>query len=161
MCFAIDQRAKAFRVRPFTRGWCDLLSEKEQAMRTLRNSIAYALGAALITGQMAGVAAAAPLPTNIGAMKSVAADAPTQVYWRGGWGWGWGVGALAAGAIIGGAIATAPYGYYGAPGYYGYPYRSYGYYPRAAYYAPYYGYPYGYYARPYRVYRPYYGYPYY
>ena len=28
------------------------------------------------------------------------------------------IGGLAVGAIIGGAIATAPYGYYGGPGYY-------------------------------------------
>ncbi len=47
--------------------------------------------------------------------------------WYGGRGWGWGAGGFAAGAIIGGAIAAAPYyygggpyygGYYAAPGYY-------------------------------------------
>jgi hypothetical protein len=65
--------------------------------------------------------------------------------WRGGgWGggWGWGLGALAAGALVGAAIAT-PY-YYG------------GYYPYAGYDYPYYGYAaypaygYGGYYRPYR-----------
>ena len=72
-------------------------------MRVLRKLFAFTLGAALIAGQI-GVAAAAPLPTNIAAMKS-AVDGPTQVYWRGGWGWG--AGAI-AGALIGGAIAAAP-----------------------------------------------------
>jgi hypothetical protein len=88
------------------------------------------------------------------------------VYFRGGWGWGrggwgWGLGGLAAGAIIGGAIAasSAPYGYYGGGPYYGYGYPppAYGYAP--AYYGhgpgPGYGYP-GYYGYR-RVYRPYYG----
>ncbi len=42
-----------------------------------------------------------------------------QVYWRGR-GFGWGIGGLAAGAIIGGAIASGgPYGYYGGEPYYG------------------------------------------
>jgi hypothetical protein len=55
---------------------------------------------------------------------------------RGGRGWGWGgpAAGLAAGAIIGGAIAASqPYGYDYAPGYYGYGYdpgyNSYGYAP--------------------------------
>jgi hypothetical protein len=77
-------------------------------------------------------------------------------------GWWLGVGAgLLAGALIGGAIATSTYPYYGAygaPYYYGNSYPQYGYYyPRTAYYGygPYYGYrpyyrSYGYY-RPYRV----------
>jgi hypothetical protein len=115
------------------------------------------LGAALIAGQM-GMAAAAPLPTHVAAMKSAAAGGPIQVQWYGGWGWG--AGAI-AGAIIGGAIASSAFGYYGPPAYYyGYPQPYYGgyYYPRAAYYAPDYGYPYyGYYARPYAVYPRYYG----
>jgi hypothetical protein len=61
---------------------------------------------------------------------------------HGGWGWGWGgfgIG-LAAGALIGGALAAPHYGYYGYyapayyPGYYGYGYG----------YPAYYGYGYGY-----------------
>lgn len=153
-------------------------------MRILRTSIAWTLGAALIASQI-GIAAAAPLSTNIAAMKSITAAGPIQVHWRGGWGggwghggwgggWGWGPGAI-AGALIGGAIAAGPYGYYGYPapyyggyyggpgpydgGYYGEPYPDYSYYPHAAYYGPYYGHPnYGYYGRPYGVYhRHYYG----
>jgi hypothetical protein len=126
-------------------------------MRVLGKSLAYAFAAALVAGQMTA-ATAAPLPTNIAAMKSTV-EGPTQVYWRGGWGgwgWGWGAGAI-AGALIGGAIASSAYGY-GAPGYYygnpypyygGYAVPAYGYYP---YYGGYAGYPYGgYYARPYGV----------
>jgi hypothetical protein len=133
-------------------------------MRFLGKSFAYAFAAALVAGQLTA-ATAAPLPTNISAMKS-AVEGPTQVYWRGGWGWGgwgWGAGAI-AGALIGGAIATSAYGYYGAPAYYygtPYPYGYNGYYaPYYGNYAPY-GYPapaYGYYARPYRAYRVYNGY---
>jgi hypothetical protein len=88
---------------------------------------------------------AAPLPTNVEAMKSIVADTSIQVQWGGwrgrgwgrgfgGWGyrgWGWGPAAL-AGALIGGAIASSAYPYYGGP-YYG----AYTYYP--AYAVPYYG----------------------
>jgi hypothetical protein len=120
-------------------------------MSILKSTVVHALAASLIAGQI-GAAAAAPLPTNIATMKSMVADSPLPVYWRGGWGWGWGLGAGAlAGLIIGGAIASSTYGYYGP---YGYGYN--GYYPRAYYgYGPYSGYarPYGYpsygYARPY------------
>ena len=48
-----------------------------------------------------------------------------------GWGWGGPAAGLAAGAIIGGAVAASRYGYnydY-APGYYGYGYNDYGYAP--------------------------------
>jgi hypothetical protein len=83
-------------------------------------------------------------------MKSMVADGSIQVRWGGwrggGWGyrgfgggfgyrrgWGWGAGAV-AGAVIGGAIASSAYGYYGGPAYgYGGPpyggYYPYGYYP--------------------------------
>jgi len=145
-------------------------------MNILKSTVVHALAASLIAGQI-GAAAAAPLPTNIATMKSMAADSPIPVYWRGGWGWGWGLGAGAlAGLIIGGAIASSAYGPYGP---YGYPYGYSGYYPGAYYggYARPYGYPsygyarpYGYpsygYVRPYGAYprshygwqRPYYGY---
>ena len=81
---------------------------------------------------------AAPLPTNLASMKSMVADGPIEVRWRGGgWGYrgygGWGAGAL-AGAVIGGAIASSAYGYYG-----GGPYQG-GYYPAYSYYPAYGGY---------------------
>jgi hypothetical protein len=109
----------------------------------------------------AGSGQTAPLPTNIAAMKSLAAQNTTQVRWGGwgyrgggwgyrgrGWGYrGWGWGAAATGAIVGGAIASGAY--YG-----GYPYYDYGAYP---YYGGSYAYggcsPYGgYYGTPYRRY---------
>jgi hypothetical protein len=70
--------------------------------------------------------------------------------WRGGHGFGWGAPAagLAAGAIIGGAVAASQpwYGYDYSPGYYGYGYDpgyySYGYDPGYSYGDP--GYSYGY-----------------
>ena len=67
-------------------------------------------------------AAAAPIGHPLAITKS-AAGITEQVRWRGGGGWGPGafVGGLAAGALIGGALA-APYGYYGPPPvYYGPP----------------------------------------
>jgi hypothetical protein len=82
------------------------------------------------------------------AVSSLPASANAQ--WRGGWGWGgFGVG-LAAGAIIGGALAAPYYSYGYAPGY------SYGYAPGYSYgYAP--GYSYGY-ARGIYAYAPNWGY---
>lgn len=115
-----------------------------------KSAIACSLTAAVMAGQI-GPATAAPLPTNVATMKAAAGDDVTPVYWRGR-GFGWGLGGLAAGAIIGSAIAGGPYGYYGGP-YYGYPGYGYGYAPA------YYGYGYGpAYPRYYRPYRPYYGY---
>lgn len=121
-------------------------------MSIWKTAIACSLAGAMIAGQIEQ-AAAAPLPTNVATMKAAAGDDATQVYWRGR-GFGWGIGALAAGAIIGGAIASsAPYGYYGGGPYYGYPGPGYGYYAPAYYgYGPAYAYP-----RYYRPYRPYYG----
>jgi hypothetical protein len=88
---------------------------------------------------------AAPLPTNVAAMKSMVADSSIKVRW-GGWrgggfgnrGFGWGAGAL-AGAVIGGAIASSAYGYYGGPYYGGY-YPGYSYAPAYVGYGPYYDY---------------------
>ncbi|MCK1740020.1 hypothetical protein IVA80_03775 [Bradyrhizobium sp. 139] len=127
-------------------------------MSIWKTAIACSLAGAVMAGQIEQ-AAAAPLPTNVATMKAAAGDDTTQVHWRGR-GFGWGIGALAAGALIGGAIASsAPYGYYGGGPYYGgygYPGPGYGYgygYAPAYYgYGPAYAYP-----RYYRPYRPYYG----
>lgn len=129
-------------------------------MSIFKAAIAGTLSAALVASQIS-LATAAPLPTHVATMTSIAAaNAPTPVHWRGGWG-GWGWGGLIAGAIIGGAIANGGYGYYGAPYYsYGYPaYPPYGHYaPRAVYYG--YGSSYGHGA--YGYYGPYgVGYPHY
>lgn len=126
-------------------------------MSIWKTVIACSLTVVVAAGHV-GQATAAPMPTNVATMKAAAGDDVTQVHWRGG-GWGWGLGGFAAGAIIGSAIAGAPYGYYGGPHYrpygygYGYAPAYYGYGPYA--YPRYYGYR--------RYYRPYYGYyrPYY
>ncbi|MGY3529085.1 hypothetical protein [Bradyrhizobium sp. USDA 4452] len=107
-----------------------------------------------------GVSQAAPLPTNIAAMKSAVDNDAVQVRWGGGWRGGWGYrgwrggyggwgyrgwGAAAAGAIVGGAIASSAYS--GYPYYGGYGYGSgYGYCPPGAGYG--YGYSPAYYAQP-------------
>ena len=118
------------------------------------------LAAALIAGgvsSLAGSAGAVPLSASL-ALRDASPPAVETVRWRGrGWG-GIGFG-LAAGAIIGGAIASRSY--YGGYGYgYGYPAYGYGYgYPAYGYaYAPsYYGYAPAYYS--YASPRYYYGYP--
>jgi hypothetical protein len=114
-------------------------------------------GAALFVAAIGLLASAsgeaAPLPTNIAAMKATIAPDAVQVRWGGrpGWGggrvgWGYrggyrryGWGAATAGAIVGGAIArSAYYGGYGyADGYGDYGDEGYSY---AA--SPYYGYGY-------------------
>jgi len=92
-----------------------------------RKAVAYALSGALVASQI-DCAAATPLPTNVATMKSMIANLETPIYWRGGWGWRWGPGAgLFAGAVVGGAIASGAYGYYGVPYYDGYRYQPYGY----------------------------------
>jgi hypothetical protein len=104
---------------------------------TLRlRALTLAVLAAVPLG-LAGSAKAAPLSAPLGLQS--AADPAVQtgpletVQWRGrgwggrGWGgrgWGWGPG-LAAGAIIGGAVAASQpwnYGYDYGPGYYSYGY---------------------------------------
>ena len=115
-------------------------------LSSLRTAILAATAALLGAGAQAG-----PMPTNVAAMKSMVDQSTTEVRWGGGWrgggfgyrgvgyrggGWGyrgglgyrgWGYRGLgygvAAGAIVGGAIASR--GYYGGyGGYYGggYPY---------------------------------------
>ena len=111
---------------------------------SVRTAILVAAATLLGAGAQAG-----PMPTNVAAMKSLVDQNTTEVRWGGGWrgggfgyrgvgfrgggwayrggGWGYrGLGyGLAAGALVGGAIASR--GYYG--GYGGYydsdPYESY------------------------------------
>jgi hypothetical protein len=111
----------------------------EESMPNFRLAFACALAGALMACNVASIHAA-PLPTNVAAMKSAIADSSIKIRW-GGWrggGFGWGAGAL-AGAVIGGAIASSAYGYYGAPYYGGYD-PGYSYYPAYVGYSPYYDY---------------------
>ena len=114
-------------------------------MHTFRLAFVCAFAGAVMASNITPLHAA-PLPTNVAAMKSIVVDTSILVRW-GGWrggGWGhggfggWGAGAL-AGAIIGGAIASSAYGYYGGPYYGGY-YPGYRYYPEYTGYGPYYDY---------------------
>jgi hypothetical protein len=97
-------------------------AQRNRGRPLMSKSIRVFATAALLAGATAGMmasATAAPIGQPA-AMARPASDLTEQVYWRGrGWGWGGGafVGGLAAGALIGGAIA-APY-YYGSPYYYG------------------------------------------
>lgn len=131
---------------PFGSLWHQVMEEN---MHTIRLGFACALAGTLMAFSAASLCAA-PLPTNLTAMKSLVADSSIQVRWggwrgggwgyRGGWGrgWSWGAGAL-AGALVGGAIASSAYGYYGAPYYGGY-YAGYSNYPAYVGYGPYYDY---------------------
>jgi hypothetical protein len=117
----------------------------EEKMQTFRLAFVCAFAGALMACNVASLHAA-PLPTNVAAMKSMVADSSIKVRWGGwrggGWGYrgfGWGAGAL-AGAVIGGAIASSAYGYYGAPYYGGYYPAGYSYYPAYVGYSPYYDY---------------------
>jgi hypothetical protein len=117
----------------------------EEKMQTFRLAFVCAFAGALMACNVASLHAA-PLPTNVAAMKSMVADSSIKVRWGGwrggGWGYrgfGWGAGAL-AGAVIGGAIASSAYGYYGAPNYGGYYPAGYSYYPAYVGYSPYYDY---------------------
>jgi hypothetical protein len=91
---------------------------------TIKNrAIALGVASALAIGA-AATASAGPLPVNAG-VKNATTDHVTDVRWRGhrgggGWGWGPGIGigaGIAAGALIGSAVAAQPYGYYSEPGY--------------------------------------------
>ena len=132
----------------------------EEPMSVLKISIGSAIAIAMMAATPTP-SQAAPLPTNIGTIKSMLTDNITPVRWVGGWrgGWGgrgWGYrgwgrpawGALAAGAVIGGALAAGAYygggdsyAYSGYGGYDCYGYGGYGgcpgyggrYYPGSAY----------------------------
>jgi hypothetical protein len=125
----------------------------EEVMKFINAAFVSAL-AVIITGAIAPRGEAAPLPTNVAAMKASLNEAVVQVRyggWRGGWGYrgwggrrgwgygGWGyrgcgLGGLAAGVVIGGAIANSAY-YGGYPYDGGYPYYGGGY--AQDYYPPY------------------------
>jgi hypothetical protein len=101
-------------------------NEKESVMSLPSKCLACLLVA--IPVGLAGTVSAAPIGAPLA--LHAAAGAPVEtVQWRGHWGgWrgGWGWGGLAAGAIVGGALAAgAPwygYDYDYAPGYYDYSY---------------------------------------
>jgi hypothetical protein len=144
---------------------------------SLRTAILAAASGLLSAGAQAG-----PMPTNVAAMKSMVDQSTTEVRWGGGWrgggfgyrgvgfrgggwgyrggGWGYrGLGySLAAGALVGGAIASSSY-YGGYGGYYGGGYPSYSYAAVPSYsYGGGYGYGYGgSYCPPYGGYARYYG----
>jgi hypothetical protein len=124
------------------------------------------LAAALIAGSvssLAGSAHAVPLSASLSLRDASTSEVQT-VQWRRWGGWG-GVGfGLAAGAIVGAALAAPYYGGYGYGGCYGCGYPAYaygGYYPSYRYaYTPYYSYAYApaYYSYGYAS--PYYAYSY-
>jgi hypothetical protein len=139
-------------------------------LSSLRTAILAAIAGLLSAGAQAG-----PMPTNVAAMKSMVDQSTTEVRWGGGWrgggfgyrgvgfrgdGWGYrGLGyGLAAGALVGGAIASSAY-YGGYGGYYGGGYPSYSYAAVPSYgYGGGYGYGYGgSYCPPYGGYARYYG----
>ena len=105
---------------------------------SLRTFVLAGAGA-LLSGT---IAQAGPIPTHLSTMKSMVDQTTTEVRWVGGWrGGGYGYRGLgygvAAGAVVGGAIARSAY-YGGYGGYYGgysggYPAYGYGY-PAASYY---------------------------
>ena len=99
--------------------------------------MAIGLAGALTLGAAVS-ASAGPLPIGNSGLKAAVAPDTTEIYWRRGYGWGPGIGfGLAAGALVGAAIAARPYGYYGyGPGY--------GYGPSYVYDAPVYAAPYAY-----------------
>jgi hypothetical protein len=119
-------------------------------MRTLRLVTALSVAGAMSLASYVPAQAAPITPLSVAAKPDTQGSASAiQVRW-GGWGWGggWGlgIGALAAGALVGAAIANSSPYYYGGYYPYGGPYYGYGY-----------GYPYGYSA----PYYPAYGYGYY
>jgi hypothetical protein len=109
----------------------------------MSKTITKLMAAALVTVAVPSyisIASAAPVSGAL-ALKNAVPTNIEDVYWRGGWGWrggrgwGWGVGAgIAAGALIGGALASPYYygGYYGGP-YYARPYYANPYYVDSGY----------------------------
>jgi hypothetical protein len=112
--------------------WPERASTKEMNMNRLTSTAAPVLIGVLAVS-FAGSAGAVPLSSGSVALRAVSAPVAQPVQWRGagwrlggwrggwggwrggwdgwrgGWGWGrWG-GGLAAGALVGGAIAAAPY----------------------------------------------------
>lgn len=85
----------------------------------IRHFAAIGLVGALALGT-AVPASAGPLPIGNPSIRTAAAPDTTEIYWRRGFGWGPGIGlGIAAGALVGAAVASRPYGYYGyGPGYY-------------------------------------------
>ena len=101
----------------------------------IRHLTAVGLVGALALGTVVS-ASAGPLPIGTG-LKAATSPATTEIYWRRGFG-GYGPGiafGLAAGALVGAAVASRPYYGYG-PGY--------GYAPGYVYDAPVYAEPYAY-----------------
>ena len=101
-------------------------------MRTLKLVAVLSVAGAMSLVSAVPARAAPVTPLSAAAkLNSQDGGSTIQVRW---WGWrgggfGWGVVALAAGALIGAAIASSPYtygGYYPYSGY-GYPYSGYGY----------------------------------
>ncbi len=128
-------------------------------MRKSRLVATLSLAGAMSLTSLVPVQAAPVTPLSAAAKADAVNGSAVQVRWggwHGGWGhgwhgggFGWGVGALAAGALIGAAVAS-PYSYGGYDPYYAYDYPAYGY-------GYGYGYPYGYSA----AYYPSYSYSYY
>src|ERR1700761_7517977 len=105
------------------------LSTRRLIMRTIRFVTALSVAGAVSLASYAPAQAAPITPLSIASKPVSQAGSVIQVRWGGGWrgggwgwrggGFGWGVGALAAGAVIGAAIAGSPYyggGYYPAYG---------------------------------------------
>ena len=108
-------------------------------MNTQHRLMALGLAGALALGTAVS-ASAGPLPIGNSGLKAAVSGDTTEIRWRGrGGGIGPAVGfGLAAGALVGAAVAAQPYGYYGyGPGYAGYG-------PGYAYDAPVYAEPYAY-----------------
>jgi hypothetical protein len=137
-------------------GFVPVSATVEEVMKFINAAFVSAL-AVIATAAPVPRGEAAPLPTNVAAMKASLNQAVVQVRyggWRGGWGYrgwgghrgwgygglgyrGWGLGGVAAGAVIGGAIASSAY--YGGYPYYGGGYHGGGYYGGGYYGGGYYG----------------------
>ena len=117
-------------------------------MNTQNRLMALGFAGALALGTAVS-ASAGPLPIGNSGLKAAVSGDTTEIRWRGrGVGPAIGFG-LAAGALVGAAVAAQPYGYYGyAPGYvydapvYAEPYAYEPVYPAPGYYGGY-GYRYG------------------